>query len=177
MPIALGYKKEMSRHFTAGGAAIPVTFLDIPVATVAQVKTRENDGYTALQIGVGEVKNKSKSKVKKPYSALREFRGSEGVFASLELGKTVEVDQFTPGMKVHVIGISKGRGYAGVVKRHHFRGHPVGHGHKDAERAPGSIGHAGVQHVFTGLRMAGRMGTDRVTVKNLEVIEVMPRLH
>ena len=101
---------------------------------------------------------------------LREFRVED--ISAYKRGDVVEAGTFQPGDQVHVSGFSKGKGFQGVVKRHHFHGHPTSHGHKDQERMPGSIGAGGVQHVLKGRRMAGHMGDDRVTVKNLSVVEV-----
>jgi large subunit ribosomal protein L3 len=108
---------------------------------------------------------------------LREFRVRGTDAPALEVGQTVGVDQFAVGDMVTVVGTSKGKGFAGVVKRHHFRGHPRTHGHKDALRKPGSIGAGGVQHVPKGRRMAGHMGNERVTVKNLRIVAIDPSVN
>ena len=101
---------------------------------------------------------------------LREFRLEDA--AGLEVGQVINAGLFEPGDFVGITGVSKGKGFQGVVKRHHFRGGPASHGHKDNLRMPGSIGAGGIQRVFKGMRMGGRMGGDQVTVKNLEVVEV-----
>lgn len=160
MKFILAKKLEMSQRFKPDGTAVPVTLLKADSATVTDVKTAERDGYAAVQLGVGEKKKQVR----------REFRvtGTE----EYSLGASVDVSIFAPGDLVAVVGTSKGRGFQGVVKRHGFHGHPASHGHKDQLRMPGSIGSKRQGPVAKGKRMAGRMGADRVTVKNLEVIEV-----
>jgi len=171
----------MTQVYGANGSVIPVTAVQAGPCVVVQVKTSEKDGYTAVQLGFGEKKH-----IKKPlighlkgayigkedggFRILREIRmdSVEGA----KRGDAVSMETFSLGEKVDVISNSKGKGFAGVVKRHHFHGHPSTHGHKDQERMPGAIGAGGVQRVFKGLRMAGRMGNERVTVKNLEIIQI-----
>ncbi len=165
----------MSQKFKEDGTVVPVTLVIAGPCKVTQVKTKEKDGTAAVQIGFDAVK-----KLNKPEAGhlkdLENFRqlAEVGVEKPEEYqrGQEIKVTSFVPGDKVQVIGTSKGMGFAGVVKRHHFRGHPTTHGHKDAMRMPGSIGAGGVQRVFKGMRMAGRMGGDRVTIKNLEVVEI-----
>jgi len=169
-------KLAMSRTFREDGAVVPVTTLRVAEAAVTQVKTKERDGYTAVQVGSGSVKRVNKpvaghlKPVGKIFRHLREFRTS----AAYELGQAIDLSQFKPGDEVQVTGWSKGRGFQGVVKRHHFHGHPSSHGHKDQSRMPGSIGAGGVQHVRKGMRMAGHMGAERVTILHLEVVAVNP---
>ncbi len=175
MKFILGEKLEMSQRFKENGTVIPVTLVAAGPCKITQIKTKEKDGYNAVQIGFG-----LKRKVNKPLAGhlkelgnfryLREIRMEE--LGEYKKGQEIGVNIFSPGDKVKIIGTSKGKGFAGVVKRHGFHGHPPSHGHKDAERMPGSIGSGGIQRVFKGLKMAGRMGGERVTVKNLEVIEV-----
>ncbi len=136
---------------------IPVTLIESGPNFVTQVRTKEKDGYTAVQLGFERW--------------LREFRVDPSV-DGLKSGDKIDISVFSPGDKVNVVAISKGKGFQGVVKRHGFHGGPKSHGQKDRHRAPGSIGASFPEHVFKGMRMAGRMGTDRVTVKNLEVVEV-----
>ncbi|OGL73549.1 50S ribosomal protein L3 [Candidatus Uhrbacteria bacterium RIFCSPHIGHO2_12_FULL_60_25] len=175
MKFILAKKLEMSQVFRPDGTVVPVTLVQAGPCVVTQIKSSKTDGYTAVQLGFlpskrlakpqsGHVKNLD------AMSVLREFRTDEA--PQLKRGDKLEASVFTPGDVVQVTGISKGKGFQGVVKRHHFHGHPASHGHKDQLRMPGSIGAGGVQRVFKGLRMAGRMGGDQVTVKNLEIVEV-----
>lgn len=160
MKFILAKKLEMSQRFKPDGTAVAVTLLKADRATVTDVKTLERDGYAAVQLGVGEKKKQVR----------REFRVRS--IDGYALSAPVDVSIFAPGDLVAVVGTSKGRGFQGVVKRHGFHGHPASHGHKDQLRMPGSIGSKRQGPVAKGKRMAGRMGADRVTVKNLEVIEV-----
>lgn len=175
MKFLLGKKIEMATVWNDAGKAVPVTIIEAGPCQVTQMKTHERDGYSAVQIGFGKKKRLSKSeaghlKEVPNFSVLKEFRVAPG--SDLTRSAALTVAQFQVGQKVHVTGVSKGKGFQGVVKRHHFAGHPATHGHKDQERMPGSIGAGGVQHVRKGMRMAGRMGGERVTVRKLEVIAV-----
>lgn len=175
MKFILAKKLEMSQVFRPDGTVVPVTLLQAGPCVVTQVKDMNTDGYKAVQVGFMPAK-----KVSKPIEGhlkdlaklreLREFRMEEDI--SLKRGDTIEASSFAPGDVVNVTGTSKGKGFQGVVKRHHFHGAPASHGHKDQQRMPGSSGAGGVQHVFKGVRKPGRMGGDTVTVKNLEVVEV-----
>lgn len=175
MKFILGKKIEMSQRFKEDGTVIPVTLVAAGPCKVTQVKTKEKDGYNAVQIGFG-----FKKKINKPlaghleelenFSYLKEVKVEKP--EDYKRGQEIALSIFAPGDKVKVIGSSKGKGFAGVVKRHGFHGHPPTHGHKDAERMPGSIGSGGIQRVFKGLRMAGRMGGERITIKNLEIVEI-----
>lgn len=147
---------------------------------VTQVKKKEKEGYDAVQMGFGARKRLSKSvaghvKNAGTFRWLREFRFTKEA-PTLAVGDQLTVAQFAEGDVVRVTGTSKGKGFAGVVKRHHFRGHPHTHGHKDQERMPGSIGSRRERGgpIEKGKRMAGHMGVDRVTVKNLPVIKIDP---
>jgi large subunit ribosomal protein L3 len=178
----LGKKLGMTSIFDENGQMIPCTIIEAGPCYVTQIKTKEKDGYDAVQLGFDEIKERlvnkptkghfKKSGVK-PLRLLSEFRNFNGM--KLELGAEVKVDLFHQGDTVDVTGRSKGRGFQGVVKRHHFGG--VGmttHGQSDRVRAPGSIGGSSFpSRVFKGMRMAGRMGGDRVTVKNLKVLKVI----
>ena len=175
MKFILAKKLEMSQVFRPDGTVVPVTLVQAGPCLVTQVKSDDADGYTAIQLGFLPKKNQAKPqaghlKELEPVSILREFRVDEA--PQFKRGDKVEATLFAPGDKVQVTVISKGKGFQGVVKRHHFHGHPASHGHKDQLRMPGSIGAGGVQHVFKGMRMAGRMGNEQVTVKNLEIVEV-----
>lgn len=153
---------------------IPVTLIESGPNFVTQIKTKENDGYAAAQMGFGETKkiNKSKTGHLKNLPKLRWLREFRVDSTELKVGDEKKSDVFSVGDKVNVVAISKGKGFQGVVKRHGFHGGPKSHGQKDRHRAPGSIGSSFPEHVFKGKRMAGRMGGDRVTVKNLEIVEV-----
>ena len=174
MKFILGKKIEMSQKFNEDGALIPVTLVKAGPCTVTQVKTLEKDTYEAVQVGF-----EFKKKLDKPlrghlkdlenFRYLCEFRCESKDWSK---GKKIDVSIFTPGELVRVTGVSKGKGFAGVVKRHGFHGQSPSHGHKDQLRMPGSIGATAPQRVFRGMRMAGRMGGDQVTIKNLKIIEV-----
>lgn len=175
MKFILAKKLEMSQIFRPDGTVVPVTLVQAGPCVVTQVKTPDTDGYTAVQLGFLPRKHPAKPqaghlKDLESMSAMREFRIAEA--PPMKRGDKVEATVFVPGDKVQVTGVSKGKGFQGVVKRHHFHGSPASHGHKDQLRMPGSIGAGGVQHVLKGRRMAGRMGGDQVTVKNLEIVEV-----
>lgn len=178
MKFILATKENMTRIFADDGRAYAGTILAVAPMAVTQVKSESTkDGYTAIQIGSGERRTKNISKAVlghtegKGYAAIREFRGAEG----LEVGATLDASALAVGDTVQVSGLTKGKGFAGVVKRHGFHGGPRSHGQKHTEHAPGSIGGSGGRaggRVVKGKRMAGRMGTDRVTVKNLKVLAV-----
>ncbi len=175
MKFILGKKIGMTQVFLPNGEVMPVTRVLAGPCSIVQVKEKEK----AIQLGFGEKKefrlNKPEAghlKDLAPVSWLKEF--SVEKTEDISRGDFITLDTFAAGDEVEVMGVSKGKGFAGVVKRHHFRGGPASHGHKDNLRAPGSIGAGGVQRVFKGMRMAGRMGGDQVTVKNLEVVEVHP---
>ena len=175
----IGKKIGMTSIFTDEGKNIPCTVLEAGPCVVTQIRTDEVDGYSALQLGYGEKKEKNTNKAElghfkksntTPKSKLIEFKGIDGV----ELGGVVTVEQFEVGDFVDVTGSSKGKGFQGVVKRHNFGG--VGqatHGQHNRLRAPGSIGNASTpSRVFKGMKMAGRTGGDRVKVQNLQVLKV-----
>ncbi len=164
----------MSQVFGPDGSVIPVTLVKAGPCYVTKVNTKERDGYEAVQIGfetVGKL-NKSEEGHLKDLPKLRHLAEFRIDTPTQNRGDVIEAGVFAPGDKIQVTGMSKGKGYQGVVKRHGFHGHPTSHGHKDQERMPGSIGAGGVQHVLKGRRMAGHMGHDQVTVKNLVVVEV-----
>lgn len=171
----LAKKMEMTQRYRPDGTVVPVTLLAAGPCVVTQVKSADRDGYAAVQIGFGKKRIVTKAvaghtKELGNFRYVREFRVADG--AEWNRGKEFTVSTFAPGDKVSIVGTSKGRGFAGVVKRHHFSGSPASHGHKDQLRMPGSIGSKRQGPVQKGKRMAGRMGSDRVSVKNLEVIEV-----
>lgn len=167
----------MSQVFKENGEVVPVTVVKAGPCIVTRVKTNGTDGYTAVQVGFEESKRLTKSKLGqvkglKPLATLREFRVTEEDAAGLKRGQIVAATIFTPGELVKVTGVSKGKGFAGVVKRHHFKGQSTSHGTKDQVRMPGSSGVGGVQHVFKNTRKPGRMGGDQVTVSNLEIVKI-----
>ncbi len=179
MKFILAKKLDMSHRYNAAGQYVPVTAVQAGPCLVLQTRTKDTDGYQAVQVAFGKVRKTTMSEAghqgtfAKPgeyWRSLKEFRVEDS--SKFKKGDMIKVDAFQPGDTVQVVGISKGRGFAGVVKRHHFRGHGTTHGHKDAERAPGSIGAGGHQHVDKGRRMGGRMGNDRVTVHNLKIVEI-----
>jgi len=181
-PGILGKKIGMTQVFRADGQVVPVTVLKAGPCVVVQRKTPQTDGYDAVQLGLMEYVKKSK--ISKPQTGHLKKSGAEGVKfqrefrldntanGDMKTGDRVLVDEFKPKDIVDVIGISKGRGFQGVVRRHHFKGGPSGHGSM-FHRAPGSIGASSFpSRVFPGMKMSGQMGTNRVTVRNLEIVEV-----
>ena len=176
----LGRKIGMSRVFNSYGEVVPVTILNVGPCVVTQVKTFENDGYEAVQIGYGYKKDKHLTKPlkghfqkssTKPSKVLAEFDIVPGF--DYVLGSVFHVGLFNQGDFVRVSGSSKGRGFAGVIKRHNFSRQKKTHGTGHTERAPGSIGQASdPSRVFPGMRMAGRYGNVKVTIENLEVVDV-----
>lgn len=177
MKALLGTKIGMTQIISDDGRAVPVTLIQAGPLTVTQVKTVETDGYTAVQVAYGEGKNLSKAVAGhvKPAQVtpkhIREFRVAE-LPEGLKVGDTIDVSAFALGDIVDATGTSKGKGFAGTVKRHNFNTSKKTHGGNGNVRKPGSIGSMYPQKVFKGKRMAGRMGHERVTVKNLEVAYV-----
>ena len=178
----IGRKRGMTRVFTEDGESIPVSVIEAKPNHVTQVKTEETDGYRAIQVTMG---TKRANLVNKPKTGhftqagvpagegLWELRIPEGETETLETGAEITVDVFEAGQKVDVTGISKGKGFAGVVKRHNFSMQDATHGNSLAHRAPGSIGQNQTPgRVFKGKKMAGHMGDERVTTQNLVVVRV-----
>jgi len=196
LKVILGKKVGMTRVFNEQGEAVPVTVLEAGPCWVTQVRTPERDGYSAVQLGFEEVKEtrltrgqrghlgllavdeehprrRSLEKAVPSLRHLREFRVKPEQVP--QEGDKISVDVFEVGDCVDVVGVSKGRGFAGTIKRHGFKRQPKTHGQSDRERAPGSIGATtGIAHVFKGTRMSGRMGGRRVSSQNLEVVVVDP---
>lgn len=177
MKFLLGKKLEMTQVFDSAGNAIPVTLIQTGPLTVVREKIESRDGYPALQLGFGRRKPKNVAKPQREewkelgtFAAVREARGMSGQAR----GETIDLTQFAEGDIVKVAGISKAKGFQGVVKRHGFHGAPKTHGTKHAHREPGSIGATWPQRVIKGRRMAGRMGGERVTVRNLKVVKIDP---
>jgi large subunit ribosomal protein L3 len=183
----IGKKVGMTQIFDEHGQVIPVTVIQAGPCYVTQIRTDERDGYTAVQLGFDELppKRNGSSRLNQPkrghlkragdnvpdLRVLREFRVKD---IDVEEGQKLTIsDVFEKGERVDVVGTSKGRGFAGTVKRHHFNRQPHTHGQSDRERAPGSIGSTSTPgRVLKGTRMSGHMGSERVTVQNLEVVEV-----
>lgn len=177
-----GIKIDQSQQFLEDGTRIPVTMVRLVDNTVIGIKSLEKHGYSAVQLGIQSRKKGTKAQKGLGKAAgqeiaplfVREVRIVEENAELPQLGSKLAASEvFKPGDIVDVIGISKGKGFAGVVKRHHFKGGPRTHGQSDRERAPGSIGQTTTPgRVYKGKRMAGRMGSDQVTVKNLQVVQI-----
>jgi large subunit ribosomal protein L3 len=174
----LGKKLGMTQLFTEEGKVVPVTVIEAGPCVVVQKKTAETDGYNAIQVGFGEIREKLVNKPTKghfgkggvrPLRYVKEFR-IENV-DDYQLGQEITAEVFAAGESVDVIGTSKGKGFAGGIKRHGFHRGPMAHGSK-YHRRPGSLGAKGPARVFKGRKLPGRMGGERVTVQNLEVIRV-----
>ena len=182
----VGKKCGMTRVFDADGTSTPVTVIEVLPNRITQVKTAENDGYSAIQVTVGK---RRASRITKPIAGhlakakveaghgLWEFRlddkGAVPTDIEFKLGGTVDVSLFSDGQYVDVVGNSKGKGFAGVIKRHNFSMQDATHGNSLSHRAPGSIGqNQSPGRVFKGKKMAGRMGNERVTVQNLTIVKV-----
>ncbi len=178
----VGRKVGMTRIFTDDGDTLPVTVLDVSDNRVTQIKTREKDGYAAVQVAFGK---RRASRVSKPLAGhlakaaveaghtLREFRAAAGELANLKVGGKIGVELFKVGQKVDVSGVSIGKGFAGVIKRHNFSSNRASHGNSISHNKPGSTGQAqDPGRVFPGKRMAGHLGAVRRTVQNLEVVRI-----
>ncbi|MDP9372271.1 MAG: 50S ribosomal protein L3 [Chloroflexota bacterium] len=176
----LGRKLGMTQIFDERGETVPVTVLEVGPCVVTQVLTKAKNGYDAVQLGFGHkkrLKEPERGHLRASGAQSRHLREMKIVDDADEytVGQTLDAGFFTPGELVDVTGTSKGKGFAGVMKRHGFRGGPKTHGQSDRARAPGSIGATSTPgRVFKGQRMAGRMGADRVTVQNLQVVRVEP---
>jgi len=177
----MGKKIGMTQVFDPDGNCIPVTVIEAGPCMITQIKRKETDRYTAVQLGYEPTQERKlnlprKGHLKKsgvdPLRYLREFRIPEEQLQELSLGKKLDVTMFKPGDYVDVIGNSKGKGFAGVMKRHNFSGFRATHGTHECFRHGGSIGCRNPQHVVKGIRMAGRYGATRVTTQNLRVVEV-----
>ena len=176
----LGKKVGMTQVFTDQGLAVPVTVIEAGPCQVVQKRTVERDGYSAIQVGFGEKREKLFNKpIKghfnkagvKPLRFLRELRIED--CESYQVGQEIKADLFNTGEKVDVVGTSKGRGFAGAIKRHGFHRGPMAHGSK-YHRRPGSLGAKGPARVYKGRKLPGHYGAERVTVQNLEVVRVDP---
>jgi large subunit ribosomal protein L3 len=200
MKFILGTKAKMVTVFTDEGRAFAATIVKAAPVVVTQLKTKEKEGYNAVQVGAFETKHTRVNKAqlghakaaqsgvdesqRKALKVFRELRpraatggAGSGELPAVEMGATVDVSAFAVGDKVTVVATSKSKGFQGVIKRHGFHGGPRTHGQKHSERSPGSIGGGGGRaggRVAKGMRMAGRMGGDRVSVRNLKVLQVLP---
>lgn len=179
MKFILGKKIGMSQIPDKNGKMVSATFIKAGPCFITQIKSKEKNGYSAVQIGFEEAKKLKKpqeghlKKIKKKLRFLREFRiEDEKYLKNLKVGDIIDVSIFKEGEKVNITGKSKGKGFQGVVKRWGFKGAPKTHGTKHAHRQPGSIGVAGLQRVKKGQKMAGRTGGKTVTIKNLEILDV-----
>jgi len=178
----IGRKRGMTRVFTEQGESIPVTVVEVSPNRVTQIKTVEADGYRALQVTLGKKRTGLLNKPQVGHFSKAEVEAGEGLWelrlnddegTDLETGAELKVDQFAVGQRVDVTGTSKGKGFAGVVKRHNFAMQDATHGNSLSHRAPGSIGQCQTPgRVFKGKKMAGHMGDVRVTTQNLEVVSI-----
>jgi len=178
----IGKKLGMSQIFEEKGNVIPVTVVKAGPCYITQIKTKETDGYTSIQIGYEEVKENKLNKPKLghlkknnllPLKILKEFKLKEDEVKQFSIGQKIDVSIFKEGEYIDVTGTSIGKGFQGVVKRHGFHGGPATHGSM-SHRAPGSIGSTTFQRVIKGRRMAGHMGNERVTIQNLKIVKIIP---
>ncbi len=177
MKFILGRKLNMTQIYDASGTAIPVTAVEVRGNVVTQVRTKDADGYEAVQVGEGARNPNRINKAQKghfkdlgSFASVKEFRTDSAV--QQKVGDKMEISQFNAGDMVTISAVSKGKGFQGVVKRHGFGGGPRTHGQKHSERESGSIGGGLRTRVPVGMRMAGRMGSDRITVKNLKIAHI-----
>lgn len=176
MKFILGIKQNMTQVFDENGKVHPATILTAGPSSITQVKTKENDGYGAVQLGYGEKREKNITKSLKGHlngvnaRFIKEFRVDDT--SAFKVGDKVDLSAFAVGDVIEVSAVSKGKGYQSVIKRHGFKGQPRSHGQKHSENAPGSIGGGLRNKVPKNMRMAGRTGGDRITVKNLTILGV-----
>ncbi len=179
MKFIVGTKERMTQIFDADGVCHPATVLRVESAAITRIKTKDSDGYDAVQVATGVKKDHRVRRADKGQhetaETVREWR-PKSIYGEditgLTVGQTLNAETFAAGDKIAVSAVSKGKGFQGVVKRHNFAGGPRTHGQKHSERRSGSIGSTGNMRVLKGTRMAGRMGGDRITVKNLTVLQV-----
>lgn len=176
MKFILGKKLGITQLFNEKGEVVPVTLIEAGPCFVSAIRSKKKHGYGAIQLAFVEKKKRkfkeNKGSFQDQFRYLKEFRLKEEGLRKYKIGKKVKVSIFKEGDRVKVSAISKGKGFQGVVKRWKFAGSPASHGHRHDLRAPGSIGSSFPEKVIKGLKMAGRMGGERVTVKNLEVVKV-----
>ncbi len=176
----LGHKIGMTQIFDENGLVVPVTIVQAGPCYVTQIKAEETDGYKSIQISYDDIKEKNVTKPRKgifdkakvtPKRYLKEFAYPDGM--EVKVGDEIKADIFKIGESVRISGISKGKGFQGTVKRYNFAGGPKTHGQSDRLRAPGSLGQSSYpSRVFKGYKMSGRMGTDRITLKNVRIVKV-----
>ena len=174
MKAILGKKIGMTNYFGKNGEMVPVTLVEAGPCVVTQIRNTEKDGYEAMQIGFGETKKLSKpilGHLKKSGSKPRFLKEVKIVGEDMKVGDAIMCDVFKEGEKIHVTGVSKGKGFAGTIKRHNFHRGPMTHGSRN-QRRPGSIGAMYPQHVFKGRKLPGQMGHAKTTVKNLTIEKV-----
>src|SRR3990167_1675497 len=176
MKFILATKENMTEYFSEEGVVIPVTILSAGPVTVTRIFEKSKDGYNSVQVGLEKKSRRPKGSGARPQASgkniLKEFRLKSADKIDAKKGDNIDVSVFVPGDKLQVSSVSKGKGFQGVVKRHGFSGGPRTHGQKHSEREPGSIGGGLRTHVPKGMRMAGRMGGDRITQKNIKVVFV-----
>jgi large subunit ribosomal protein L3 len=176
MKFIIGKKVGMTQIYDKEGNAVPVTVIEAGPCFVTQIKTKDKDGYESVQIGLDAIKEKkiTKNQKGKAYRFLKEFsvKTEADSTENYKVGDKITVETFLEGEKLRVSGISKGRGFQGVVKRHGFKGGPASHGHPHSLRKPGSIGCSFPERVIKGMRMAGHMGVAKQTIKNIKVAAV-----
>jgi len=174
MKFILGKKLGMSQVFDKDGNVIPVTVIEAGPCFITQIKSKGKDSCDSVQIGCESVNEKKikKSQKAKPYKWIREFKITKEDAANLKIGDKIEVSVFAEGDKVKISGISRGKGFQGVVKRHHFKGGPASHGHRHVLRRPGSIGTSFPERVPKGRRMPGHTGVMSVTIKNIKIAAI-----
>lgn len=174
MKFILGKKQNMTQIFNENGKVVPATVVKAGPISAVQIKTKEKDGYEAVVFGFGQKKEKNVNKAQRKmgnFAYLKEYRPESGE-TKTERGNSIDVSVFSEGDIVEVSGVSKGKGFQGVVKRHGFAGGQRTHGQRHSEREAGTIGGGLRTRVPSGMRMAGRMGSDRVTVKNLKIVKI-----
>lgn len=176
MKFIIGKKVGMTQIYNKEGNVMPVTVIEAGPCFITQIKTKDNDGYESIQIGFEAIKEKKAKKPQKgkAYRFLKEFsvKDESDSVGSYKVGDKITVETFIEGEKLRVSGISKGRGFQGVVKRHGFKGGPASHGHPHSQRKPGSIGCSFPERVIKGMRMAGHMGVAKNTIKNLKIAAI-----
>lgn len=176
MTMILGRKLGMTRIFMENGQSIPVTMVEADPCTVVGIKTKERDGYTAVQIGSGKAKHPKKPQIGQTKEVgftpqnVREYRTED--IANYKVGESITCENFSVGTILKMVGTSKGKGFAGVIKRHHFAMGPQTHG-SDHHRHTGSIGSMFPQHVMKGKKMPGRMGNKRTTVSGVQIVDII----
>jgi large subunit ribosomal protein L3 len=177
MKFLVATKENMTQVFDQDGKVYPATLLKVGPVVVTQVKKEDKDGYSAVQVGYGTRKEKNVNKPQREhtkglgfFAGFREFAKGKDIEA--KRGEKLDATIFEPGDEVSIVSTSKGKGFQGVVKRYGFAGGRRSHGQKHSEREPGSIGSTGPQRVFKGTRMGGRMGSDRITLRKVKILQV-----